>query len=239
MIHESVSPILRTVQIPGTPHFCLADDRAVTPLCLQTGRLDWDQSFLFIPDIARQLKPGAVVLDVGAFIGDTTHLFLRRGCAVIAVEPQEDAFTLLEHNCPQSINLKRAVGMRGQSIVLTSAVSNTVSSNLGARQVAEHHGLEARPVLALDDLNPYRCDFLKIDVEGFEPFALRGAENFIRRTRPVMHIEINQPALRSQGFSGSSDVYAVVESLNYQISVPQRPERIGTDDPWDILCIPS
>lgn len=237
MTYESSAPDLKVVQIPGTPHYCLADDGAIARLCAHYRRLDWDRSFLEIPAIASRLAPGSLVIDAGAFIGDTTHLFLSRGCRVFAIEPQQDAFTVLEYNCPSAICLRKAVGERGQTAVLTNMVSNTPANNLGARQVAADPG--GSPVLALDDLDPHRCDFIKMDVEGFEPFALRGAEQLIRRTQPVLHIEVNQPALRSQGFSGQRAIYDIVEAWGYKISVPFMSERIGGDLPWDIVCEPG
>jgi FkbM family methyltransferase len=237
MTYESSAPDLKVVQIPGTPHYCLADDGAIARLCAHYRRLDWDRTFLEIPAIAERLAPGTVVIDAGAFIGDTTHLFLSRGCGVIAIEPQQDAFTVLEFNCPSAICIRKAVGERGQTAVLTNMVSNTVADNLGARQVAADP--KGTPVLALDDLDPHRCDFIKMDVEGFEPYALRGAERLIRRTRPVLHIEVNQPALRSQGFSGQRAIYEIVEGWGYRISVPFMTERVGGDLPWDIVCVPG
>ncbi len=237
MTYESSSPELKVMQIPGTPYYCLADDGAISRICCQMRRLDWDQSFLAIPEIAARLVPGSVVIDAGAFIGDTTHLFLSRGCNVLAIEPQQDAFTVLEFNCPNAICLRKAVGAKGQSAVITSTVSNTPNNNLGARQVAADPA--GAPVLALDDLNPHRCDFMKIDVEGFEPFALKGGEQFIRRTKPVLHIEVNLPALRSQGFADHRAIYDLLESWGYRLTVPFMAERIGTDLPWDIVCIPA
>ena len=237
MTYESSAPDLKVIQIPGTPHYCLADDGAISRICCQARRLDWDHSFLAIPEIASRLAPGSVVIDAGAFIGDTTHLFLTRGSTVIAIEPQQDAFTVLEFNCPNAICIKKPLGQKGQTVLLTNAVSNTPANNLGARQVAADPA--GTPVLALDDLNPHRCDFIKMDVEGFEPYALKGAEQLIRRTRPVLHIEINLPALRSHGFADHRAVYDLLEGWGYRLSVPFMPERIGTDLPWDIVCVPK
>lgn len=237
MTYESTAPSLKVVQIPGTPYYCLADDGAITKHCFRFGRLDWDQTLLAIPAIAQRLVPGAFVMDVGAFIGDTTHLLLKRGCNVIAIEPQQDAFSVLEFNCPDAICIRKAVGSRGQTVTPTSVVSNTFAENLGARQVVSDPN--GAPVLVLDDLNPHRCDFFKMDVEGFEPYALKGAEQFIRRTRPVMHIEINRPALRSQGFADHRAIYDIIAGWGYRITVPILAERVGTDEPWDIVCLPG
>jgi hypothetical protein len=108
---------VNVVRIPNTPFLALADDKYITPDCMGTGRLDWDQSMAAVPAIAARLRPGAVVIDAGAYIGDTTKLFERFGCFVYALEPREDAFTLLQYNCPNAITIKRAIGRKGLSVV--------------------------------------------------------------------------------------------------------------------------
>ena len=43
--------------------------------------------------------------------------------------------------------------------------------------------------MPLDHLALVDVDFIKIDVEGYEPFALRGAKNTLVRCRPVVLFE--------------------------------------------------
>jgi FkbM family methyltransferase len=45
------------------------------------------------------------------------------------------------------------------------------------------------PVRRLDDFPMPKIDFLKIDCEGFEVFALRGGETTIRRDKPLVIVE--------------------------------------------------
>src|SRR4051794_37592702 len=104
------------VIIPGTQYLALMADRYITPQCLQLRRLDWDRSFLEIPEVEATLKPGNVVFDVGAYIGDTTRLFLDRGCTVYAFEPYDDAYECLKHNCPDAQCFHSAVGDAGQTV---------------------------------------------------------------------------------------------------------------------------
>jgi hypothetical protein len=89
----------------------------------------------------------------------------------------------------------------------------------------------------LDELNPHQCDFIKIDIEGFEPYALEGAAELIQRTRPVLHVEVNLPALKDQGFMGKESVYDMIRAWNYEIT-PRKPENVGTTTPWDVVCVP-
>ena len=80
------------------------------------------------------------------------------------------------------------------------------------------------PVKRLDDLfegyGTGRLDFIKIDIEGGELPALRGAEQCIRRYRPAVMVEINQGTYASAGYK-PADVYAFFRSLDY------RPHEIG------------
>ena len=41
----------------------------------------------------------------------------------------------------------------------------------------------------IDSFNFPNCDFIKLDIEGFEPFVLQGAESTIRNYKPVILIE--------------------------------------------------
>lgn len=45
--------------------------------------------------------------------------------------------------------------------------------------------------IQIDDLNLNICDFIQLDIEGYETFALMGAEETIKRCRPVVMLEIN------------------------------------------------
>lgn len=64
-------------------------DNTATKNIERSGRLDWDDNFNNITEI-QSLKQGDVVVDAGAWIGDTTKTFLNKGCIVHAFEARED-----------------------------------------------------------------------------------------------------------------------------------------------------
>lgn len=61
-------------------------------------------------------------------------------------------------------------------------------------------GIPGEPVgtVRLDDVVP-RADFIKMDVEGAEELALRGAAGLLERCRPVVMFEVNHEAARRLG----------------------------------------
>ena len=56
---------------------------------------------------------------------------------------------------------------------------------------------------------------LKMDIEGFEEKALRGAEKFLQKYKPILCIELNDPCLVENG-SSSKNVMRFLQSLGYE-----------------------
>jgi len=63
------------------------------------------------------------------------------------------------------------------------------------------NGAGAYPLHRLDDFGFDDVDFIKIDVEGYEYFVIKGAEQTIIRNRPVMIVEQKVPHARRYGLS--------------------------------------
>jgi hypothetical protein len=52
----------------------------------------------------------------------------------------------------------------------------------------------------LDDQNIEYVDFIKLDCEGYELFAIKGGEETIKRCRPVMVVEQKGHGMKYFGF---------------------------------------
>jgi len=80
---------------------------------------------------------------------------------------------------------------------------------------------EAVSVVTMDGL--YRdgvipgADFIKIDIEGMELEALRGATELIRQQRPVIYFETLEPFRAVRGFDVFGEICALFHSLNYDL----------------------
>jgi FkbM family methyltransferase len=165
----------------------------------------------------RLIGPGQMVLEVGANIGAHT-LFLARHVGydglVVAFEPQRVLFQLLCANMalnsvPNVLCLQQAVGARS-GVVKVPVLDFTRDANYCNLDLGEHVAGDDVPLVALDDYNMNRCDFLKADVEAMEEQVLRGAAELIRRCRPILYVENDKP-------QHAQSLMQYIDSLDYRM----------------------
>lgn len=152
-----------------------------------------------------ELKPGQVVLDAGANIGVFTTLAAKRVGAsglIIAVEPHPGNFDLL------SDNVKRN-GLTNVRLVHAALDEHKGDAELFVHDRAINHSLVRRSGKSIkidkrtvddiaEEFKLTQLDLLKIDTEGNVPEILRGAVKSVRRYKPRISFERDQPE-ESQG----------------------------------------
>ena len=142
------------------------------------------------PDTAP--KTDAVIVDCGAYTGDTARDFLERlggKASIQALEPFPANFAKLEAlaaSLPPGtvVPLRVAAGAASGTATLTAPGEETsMYPRLGT---GEPGGIVVS-LERLDDLFAgTRVDYIKMDIEGAEVDALRGAATLIVRDRPTM-----------------------------------------------------
>jgi FkbM family methyltransferase len=145
------------------------------------------------------LKPGMFAIDGGAYTGDTAEIFsdyVGTGGKVFAFEPTEKNFKVLKERklqnceCVQKGLYSRECNLEFAQFDVVGGGANTFVQN--AVKWAEQ--VVVVPVISIDkfveDNQIPRVDFIKMDIEGSELEALKGAEDTIRRHRPNMAISI-------------------------------------------------
>ncbi len=143
------------------------------------------------------VQPGDIVVDVGAHVGTFTRLALDRGAAaVIAFEPDPLNLACFRKNFVEEIasGQVRLVpkGAWSEERLLTLWVGE---GNSGESSVVLNRGGSAVEVpmttldIMIDTLRFDRVDFVKMDIEGAEREALRGAAELLRRHRPRLLLD--------------------------------------------------
>jgi FkbM family methyltransferase len=142
------------------------------------------------------VRPGDLVFDVGAHVGDRVASFRRLGARVVAVEPQRAMVRALKllHGRSKSVAIEAvAVGRKsGRARMLINADNPTVSSVSPAFVEAARGapGWETQRWSETADVELTTLDaliakhgvpaFIKLDVEGFEAEALYGLSQAVR-----------------------------------------------------------
>ncbi|WP_018861273.1 FkbM family methyltransferase [Thioalkalivibrio sp. ALJ3] len=156
------------------------------------------------------VRPGDLVFDIGAHIGDRTRAFAALGARVIALEPQPHILRLLRRATARlpGVRIRReAVGPKNgtaqlevsRSTPTVSSVSRRFTSEIAKRnrsfRKVTWDDQVAVPMITLDHLiaDHGLPAFCKIDVEGLEAEVLRGL------SQPV-------PALSFEFVAGAEEV---------------------------------
>ena len=161
---------------------------------------------LYLGKIAKQRIKNGVVIDAGAYIGDTAHFLYKMYEAkkVIALEAHPKTFSHLKSlvelwGLQEVIEpIQCAVGMDGREMTLWG-------EGLGASQIKKVSGQGTagpeKHVVAersIDGLVAERelqdLALIKLDVEGAEMAAVHGAMETIKRFRPILLVSIYHTA---------------------------------------------
>ncbi len=178
--------------------------------------------------LGRHLPVGGVFVDVGANAGVFTLFAAGRvggSGRVIAFEPSAREFGQLQRNVGLNgfgqVELHRAAVAEVEgSLTLSVAEDGHAGHNtIGSRFAAAGTGrvrTEEVPAVRLDDVlaGLERCDAIKLDIEGAELLALRGAVGVLKRLRPVLAIEINGASLEACG-TGAAEVMGFLAAQGY------------------------
>lgn len=156
----------------------------------------WEPHIVAI--LQRHLKPGDTYVDVGANVGVmsfTAAAAVGPTGQVLAFEPHPD--NIRNFLAGVQVNDFKHVHLYGfalsdvQSIFSLYGASNGYLMP-GGETVLQTVALPGDPIL----LDLPRLDFLKMDIEGHEPQALKGLEQTLRKHRPLVLAEFNPRCLQ-------------------------------------------
>ena len=156
---------------------------------------------------------GLTVYDVGAFHGLLTLYFAPRAKRVVSFEPnRRNHKRLLENlalNRVGNVEVRNVgVGSHGETRKMVGMPLMPGGASVEDRTIEQllRSGMgtlvEEIRVVALDDeirgANLPAPDFIKIDIEGWELEALRGARNTLASLRPALFLEMHGETMREK-----------------------------------------
>lgn len=250
-------PIRRPVRIrlEGFSMYVRLDDWAVGARIAVRRRYEPHVTRVF----ARLLRPGAVVVDVGANVGWYTLLAAARvgpSGQVYAFEPGAESCRLLEQSAAWN-----AFGHVRVFECAVSDVEGVVGFGLDdSNGRISHERVRESPLQVRSETldralaGERRVDVIKVDVEGAEARVLRGARALLERDRPVLVTELSPFGLRLASSVEPEAYLDELRALDYAIRVIPRAGAVpeaqsnaeilrqlpgaGPEDHVDLLATP-
>jgi len=147
---------------------------------------------------ANNVKQGDVVVDVGAHVGTFDDDALRRGASkVILVEPDPVNVECIRRNFAKEIAEGRVIVVpegawsSRSTLEFSQGVANSGTGSFVLRETGS--STIKVPVRPLDEilaeLGIDRIDYMKMDIEGAEREALKGARGTLAKSRPVIMLD--------------------------------------------------
>ncbi len=197
--------------------------------------LDQNYEQKTLASFVETVKPGHVVWDVGAHVGLFSIVAARRVGSqgqVVAWEPTPRAFENLQHHL-------KANGLEAQTQCFQEAVNdgktseivfqldaanetsfaNRISYNAANEKLHREIKVHCRSLDEWAQKLERRPDIIKMDIEGAEIFALRGAVRLLRGEfgkRPKILLAVHPASIHQYG-STCDELAELVQSLGYKV----------------------
>lgn len=181
-----------------------------------------------IQSFYKLIKPNQVVIEIGGHIGYLTVIFrhlVGAGGQVIVFEPSSQNLNYLMRNVAADGTVRveaKAVSDRqgeadfyvedltGQnnSLIANYDVLKGNVDHAGIKVVTSVQRVEVTTLDAYCSSLGVAPDFIKIDIEGAEKHALLGAEDTIRKHRPIFMVEVTRD---------HEEIYAFMRRMGYEL----------------------
>jgi FkbM family methyltransferase len=169
----------------------------------------------------RHVQDWSCAVDGGAHVGLITRTLAKRFKHVHAFEPCPETFECLRKNTAGMKNVVLHNAALGAAKG-TAGMENHWTDNSGDRQLVE--GGRGVTVVPLDDVDLDGLGLLKLDVQGYEYYALKGAERTLCAFSPVVIAEVEPKGKLRTHFVKEEMPAKFLESLE-----AQEVYRVGAD----------
>lgn len=240
--------ILRPLETNFRRYVLFPNDNAVTASIIEGWNYE-EYIFHFINDNMLDLE-GTDVVEIGANNGNFTIEFAELvgdSGKVYAFEPQRIIFQQLCGNVflnglDNVYTYNVAVGhINGMVNIEKVDYHQKGPVNFGdVHIVDDKDSKETIPMITMDSLEFDNLSILKVDVQGFELYVIRGGEQTILKHRPYIFIEIEEDQLKKYNFT-EQDLINEIQKMNYAVVRFQKgiPYQTVSGICLDCVCIPN
>jgi FkbM family methyltransferase len=215
------------------------------------GEVEYHQTSYLIDN---HLSANMVFLDVGGHHGAFALIVgfeLKKQNLegkVYTFEPDPRNISFIQKNLAQNdlidnveVVAKAVSDKNGKGRFIMSRDNSCNWLELGIETVEELIATEIVEMVSLDVFceKMERVDVIKIDIQGGELNALKGAEKIIRKHRPILFVEIMDYS------KDAKEARTYLHELGYSIHyLTKNSQLVGTDSPdifisWDVVAIPN
>jgi FkbM family methyltransferase len=152
--------------------------------CFNIISRDWDKMY---GDILNNTPTRKLVVQAGGNCGLYPFKLAFDFEKVFTFEPDPVNFYCLSNNCKTNKIVKFNSALGDKNTFLT--IGNKTPSNVGMNKIGD--GEISIYSISLDSLNLPALSLLFLDIEGYEFFALKGAEKTIKKFRPTIVFELS------------------------------------------------
>ena len=175
------------------------------------------------------INKDSIVLECGCHIGSHTIKLASLCKQIYGFEPMIESYEILEKNIKLN-NIEN-------TIIYNKGVSNKIGTEKFlwiANGNPGHSGLDNNPMgrpnhheqcnesievktVTIDSLNLEKLDFIKMDIEGYEPLAIEGAMNTIKKCKPIITLEIYKDWSGVVDINYSKELFKNLLDIGYNI----------------------
>jgi len=206
------------------------------------------------------LGSGMTVIDVGANMGLYTLFAAQRvgeQGRVVSLEPSSREYSALLHNVELNqfrnvmalpVAASDSCGTQDLLIAMFERSGHNTLGNFGYDTTALDHRQTVQTITldSLVDENAFeRVDLIKMDIEGAELAALKGARRLLSMYRPTLLLELSDRALKYQNAT-SQEIHSFLSGAGYVIycfdpdsGLPAPLQARAYFDSENVLCVPQ
>lgn len=156
---------------------------------------DLYEQHIILGPLKKIIEKSKYILDIGANNGNHTlaYSFMSTDDArIYSFEPQQEVFNHLKGTCELNEHTRKKVTLYNKAVgdSCRRETMNPIDGvNIGGISIGQ--GGESVDMITIDSLHLPGCDYMKIDVEGYESHVIEGAVQTIKKYKPIIFFEHN------------------------------------------------